>query len=143
MSGVLIPEMLSQFGWKYEPEIGLQQSRIILRDAIQLYREKGGAQGLREVIKSFSGYAVPSPLDGATNPTLDGITIGHNLMLDYNDSSFEEGIGHWASTSNATLTCLQVETIKAVSLTSNVATITTVGTHNYAVGNQIYIQNCE
>lgn len=142
VSGDLVAPMLKQFGWTYETEVGLQQSRIILRDAIQLYKDKGSSQGLREVIKSFSGYAVTAPVAGTPNPTIDGLQVGHNLMLDYNDSSFEESVGHWASLSNATLRQLKKKNITRVALTSNVATLT-VGAHNYVVGNKIYILDCE
>ena len=139
VGGALLPSMLKQFGLEYEPEIGFQQSRILVRDAIQLYKEKGSLQGLREYVKAFSGFAVPAVFD-VPNPTIDGITISHNLMLDYNDSSFEESIGHWESISNASMSTLKKADITRVSLTSNVATLT-IGAHQYKVGNKIYVQN--
>lgn len=142
VGGTLVPTMLKQFGWNYETEVGLQQSRIILRDAIQLYKDKGSSQGLREIVKSFSNYAVTSPVEGTPNPTIDGLQVSHNLMLDYNDSSFEESVGHWASVSNATLRQLKRKNITNVALTTNVATLT-VGAHNYSVGNKIYVLDCE
>lgn len=141
VGGTLVPTMLKQFGLQFETEVGLQQSRILLRDAIQLYKDKGSSQGLREVIKSFSGYAVPKPVAGTPNPAVDGLVMGHNLMLDYNDSSFEESVGHWTSLSNATLTQLGTKSITRVSLTSNVATLT-VGSHSYVVGNKIFVKDC-
>jgi len=141
VGGTLVPTMLKQFGLQFENEIGLQQSRIILRDATQLYKDKGSSQGLREVLKSFSGYAVPKPLAGTPNPTVDGLVVGHNLMLDYNDSSFEESVGHWESLSNATLTQLGTKNIITASLATNVATLT-VGAHDYKAGNKIFVQNC-
>ena len=60
------------------------------------------------------------------NPPVDGVTIGHNLMLDYNDSSFEESTGHWFNfpVNTATISALRVCSISKVSLTSNVATLT-------------------
>jgi phage tail-like protein len=125
VNGQLLPLMLKQFGFDYEDELGYQQARILVRDAIQLYQEKGSAQGLREYIKAFSGYAVPKPNVTDPNPTVDGIVVGHNLMLDYNDSSFEEGIGHWLREDAYTfLAQIGAREIKSVSLTSNVATIT-------------------
>lgn len=139
VGGVLIPSMLKQFGLEYEPEIGYQQSRILVRDAIQLYKEKGSLQGLREYVKAFSGFAVPT-VSNVPNPTIDGITVSHNLMLDYNDSSFEESIGHWESVSNGSLSSLRRSSITKVALTSNVATLT-IGAHQYKVGNKIYIQD--
>jgi hypothetical protein len=59
-------------------------------------------------------------------------------MLDYNDSSFEESIGHWVSGTNATLAALKIKKVSTVALTSNVLTLT-IGAHEYNVGNQIYV----
>lgn len=137
VGGTLLPSLLQQFGLTYEPEIGYQQSRILVRDAVQLGKKKGSAQGLREFIKAFTGYAVPEPISGTPNPSIDGLTTGHNLMLDYNDSSFEESVGHWASSdATSTIAYLPVKDITRVSLTSNVVTLT-IGTHTYSVGNKI------
>lgn len=93
--GLLVPAFMNQFGLRYEPELGLKQSRVFLRNSIRLYGSKGSKQGLEEYIKAYGGYD-------------NIVTRGRNLMLDYNDSSFEETIGSWASVANATL--LQVTT---------------------------------
>ena len=82
----IIPVMMQQFGVTYEPELGLQQSRILLRNAVYINKSKGSFEGLRNFIKAFTGY------DEKT-------VMGKNLMLDYNDSSFEQSIGRWAVTS--------------------------------------------
>lgn len=140
-NGVLIPLLLQQFGIRNEPEIGLQQSRILARDIIQVYKDKGSLEGLKEYIKAFANLAIPTAIAGTPNPAVNGIRISHNLMLDYNDSSFEEGVGHWVSSNNASLSQLGIKDITAVSLTSNVATLT-VGTHGYRVGDKITIQGC-
>jgi hypothetical protein len=79
----LIPVMMQQFGVSYEPELGLQQSRILLRNAVYINKSKGSVEGLTNFVKAFTGY--------------DEVTVqGRNLMLDYNDSSFEESTGRWA-----------------------------------------------
>jgi hypothetical protein len=78
----IIPVMMQQFGIAYEPELGLQQSRILLRNAVYINKSKGSFEGLKNFVKAFTGY------DEST-------IIGKNLMLDYNDSSFEESIGRW------------------------------------------------
>lgn len=95
VNGLLIPTFMKQFGMKYEPELGLKQSRIFLRNAAHLYQTRGSALGIEDYVKTYGGYD-------------NTVTKGKNLMLDYNDSSFEETIGSWASVSNATL--LQVAT---------------------------------
>lgn len=83
----IIPVMMQQFGIAYEPELGLQQSRILLRNAVYINKSKGSFEGLRNFIKAFTGYG-------------ESTTMGKNLMLDYNDSSFEESIGRWALITN-------------------------------------------
>ena len=139
LNGLLLPSMLQELGLTYEPEIGYQQARILSRDATALYKGKGSLDGLREFLKAFTGWAVPTVAD-VPNPTINGIAVSNNKMLDYNDSSFEESVGHWVSdaSSVATVSCLKVKKVTAVSLTSNVLTLT-VGLHQYAVGNRIYV----
>lgn len=87
----IVPAMLHQFGLSYESELGLQQARIILRNAVYLNTKKGSLSGITDFIKAFTGY------DEET-------TLGKNIMLDYNDSSFEESVGSWTSIANGTLT---------------------------------------
>ena len=138
VGGTLIPPFLQEFGLQHEPEIGFQQERILLQNAALIYKERGSIDGLRDFIKSYSGYGIPGT-STAPNPATSGIAVGPNLMLDYNDSSFEESIGHWASPdSSAVLYCLKNKNITKVSLTSNVATLT-IGTHSYQVGNKVYV----
>jgi hypothetical protein len=140
VSGSLLPSLLQQFGLSYEPEIGYQQSRILIRDAIEQVKKKGSSEGFKEYMKSFSGWAVPAPIDGTPNPSLDGLVVGHNLMLDYNDSSFEESNGHWISSNlTANLYNLRVKNITYAQLSTNVVTLT-IGSHNYQVGNKIAVE---
>jgi phage tail-like protein len=90
LNGLLIPAFMQEFGLKYEPNLGLKQSRIFLRNISLLYQSKGTKTGLNEFIKAYAGF------DNIINR-------GKNLMLDQNDSSFEQSIGSWASVANATL----------------------------------------
>jgi hypothetical protein len=237
VSGTLIPTMLNQFGQTYEPAIGLQQNRILLREAVTLTKQKGSLNGLVAFIKSFTGWGVPDPLGAETfnlstksgqyypvqpvgstlytyssggavgtntivvsvlagtaiaigseilgngvqpntlitnvantstttrtltlstylfakasgsytvipvtpNPSVAGVQIGHNLMLDYNDSSFEESTGHWISIDGtADYDQLPVLPILTAAVTSNVATLTFSASYNqqYDVGNYITV----
>ena len=140
LNGLLLPSLLQELGLQYEPEIGYQQSRILARDAGDLYKSKGTADGLREFLKAFTGWAVPTVAD-VPNPTIDGISMSKNIMLDYNDSSFEESVGHWASNGTATLACLKNRDVKTVALASNVATLD-IGAHQYKVGNKVLVIGC-
>jgi hypothetical protein len=90
VDGRYIPQMMKQFGLKFEPEIGLKQSRILLRNVLKIYKNKGSKDGLTTYLKAYTGYDTT-------------VTVGKNLFLDYNNSSFEEGIGFWSATSAALL----------------------------------------
>jgi hypothetical protein len=140
-NGAVLPILLREFGLKFEPEIGLQQSRVLVRDSVQLYKEKSSNQGIREFIKAFSGYAVPDPDTSLPNPGVNGVVPSHNLMLDYNCSSFEESIGLWENKSNATLSALTTCNITKYQLTSNVLTLTLDKEHGYKVGDQVTVSD--
>lgn len=94
----IIPVMMQQFGLTFEPELGLQQSRILLRNVAYIDKSKGSLEGIENFIKAFTGY------DQITTPS-------KNIMLDYNDSSFEESIGRWASIADATLSRVTSSTV--------------------------------
>lgn len=137
MSNNVIPLLLDQFGVTYEPEIGFQNSRVLVRDSVQLSKEKGSSQGIREYIKAFTGWACPSPIDGAINPVVEGIKTSHNLMLDYNDSSFEEGIGHWQSgDGSGTLKQIGIKTVNSFYLNANTLHLN-IGPNGYRVGDYV------
>lgn len=86
----LLPAMLEQFGLQYEPELGIQQTRILLRNASLINKKKGSRQGIKDFVKSFTGWD-------------STVTANKNIMLSYNDSSFEESIGSWTNVDNCTL----------------------------------------
>jgi len=90
LDGRLIPAFMQEFGLTYEPSLGLKQSRIFLRNATRLYKNKGTRAGLNEFLKAYAGFD-------------SKIVMGKNLMLDFNDSSFEQSIGSWGSITNAVL----------------------------------------
>jgi hypothetical protein len=80
--GTSIPSLMQQFGLSFEPSIGIQRARSFLVNASIINKSKGSKQGIYDFIKSFTGY---EPI----------INVTKNLMLTYNDSSFEESIGNW------------------------------------------------
>lgn len=90
LHGRLVPLMMDQLGFIYEPEMGIEQGRRLLENAAAIYMTKGSSYGLRAFVKSFSGYTT----------TISSIK---NLFLTVEDSSFENSKGSWASVSNATL----------------------------------------
>jgi hypothetical protein len=135
VDGRYIPQLMKQFGLSFEPEIGLKQSRVLLRNAMKNYKTKGSKDGFATYLKAFTGYDVQ-------------VDQGKNLMLDFNDSSFEQNIGNWAATA-ATITRIDTGTggISAYSESSAPAsypnkntgllraTVTTAGTVTLTCGN--------
>ena len=85
VDGRYIPQLMKQLGLNFEPEIGLKQSRVLLRNAMKIYKTKGSRDGLITYLKAFTGY------------DLD-LKNGKNLLLDKNCSSFEETTGFWTAT---------------------------------------------
>ena len=83
INGQLIPIFLEQFGSSYEPEVGLRQARIFLRNLPRLYQSKGSKAGIENYVKAFVGYD-------------NEVVMGKNLIYTYDDSSFEDSIGNWS-----------------------------------------------
>jgi hypothetical protein len=139
ISGLLLQPLLQELSIAYEPEIGYQQNRVLARSASELYKSKGTSDGLKEFLKAFTGWSVPSLNSSAANSPVNGVQVGHNLMLDYNDSSFEESVGHWASNDlTALASVMRSRNVTYVSASGTTATVT-VPNHNYKVGNKAYI----
>ncbi len=90
LDGRLIPLLLNQFGFVFEKEIGIQQARSLLKNAIKIYSERGSLSGLKTFVTAFTGF------------NTDILPVV-NLMLDYNNSSFKESLGFWENISNGTL----------------------------------------
>jgi len=99
VDGRYLAPMMQQFGLKFEPEIGLQQSRVLLRNAIKIYKNKGSYDGIITYLKAYTGWDL-------------SVNLGKNLMLDINDSSFEQSVGVWTS-NTATLARQQSGVITA------------------------------
>ena len=51
-----LPYMMRQLGSKFEPELGVQQSRVFLRNVSLLTKSKGSLQGVKDFIKAFTGW---------------------------------------------------------------------------------------
>lgn len=95
LNGKLIPLMMNQFGFIYEKEMGIQQGRRLLQNAINIYSKKGSAAGLKNFVSAFSGY---------------NVTLGpaKNLLLTINDSSFELSLGSWELAGSGPATISQI-----------------------------------
>jgi len=81
---------MGDYSFDYEPALGDTYHRSLSAAGFLVQKYKGTPSGL-------------TIYTGALTHLTSKVVIGTNLMLDYNDSSFEEGIGRW-SVSAGTLT---------------------------------------
>jgi hypothetical protein len=84
-NSLLLPQM-DQLGFNYEPALGDTYHRA-------LYKAGNVINGIKGTVKSVNAYVT-----GLTHLG-NQVTTGHNHMLDYNDSSFEESTGRWSADS--------------------------------------------
>lgn len=74
--------LCAELGVPYEPQLGLTNTRVLLTNAVHIHKTKGTIPGIEAFASSLTGWGTD-------------VVQGINLMLDYNDSSAEEGIGNW------------------------------------------------
>ena len=85
-SSVLLKQQVLDLGFNYEPALGDLYHRTMYKSGHLINANKGTARGIKQYVTSITH------LDS-------DVKIGHNLLLDYNDSSFEEGVGRWVASS--------------------------------------------
>jgi hypothetical protein len=85
-SGALLPLLAQQFALVHEPEIGMQQERQLVQNAIHLYKLKGSPRGLTEFASIMTSY-----------PSTALVHHGYNVMLTQNDSAMTDARGTWQS----------------------------------------------
>jgi hypothetical protein len=73
---------LLDFGFSYEPNLGDPYYRTLAISGEKINSLKGTTEGISQYITALTHIQ-------------NKIEIGHNLILDYNDSSFEESTGRW------------------------------------------------
>lgn len=83
-SGALLPLMAQQFGLPHEPEIGMQQERELIANAVHLYKYKGSPRGLTEFCSIMTGY-----------PATSLVHHGYNSLLSLDDGIMADSIGTW------------------------------------------------
>ena len=91
--GALLKYRVQDFGFNYEPALGDSYHRSLFGAGNAINSYKGTALGISIYTTALTHWA-------------DDIITGHNLLLDYNDSSFEESVGHW-TTSTGTFTSVK------------------------------------
>lgn len=90
LNAKLIPVLLNEFGFNFEPEMGIAQGRRLLKNAAEIYLTKGTSHGVKAFVNAFTGYS------SKLNPTV-------NLMLSIEDSSFENNVGFWDNVNNCAI----------------------------------------
>ena len=88
-NSLVLPKILD-LGFNYEPTLGDNYFRSLYASGNEINTDKGTAAGIRTFTTALTHWG-------------SDVQIGHNLLLDYNDSSFEESIGHWTVAGTATL----------------------------------------
>jgi LysM repeat protein len=83
-SGALLPLFAHQFGLPNEPEIGMQQERLLINNAVHLYKLKGSPRGISEFCSILTSY-----------PMATLAHHGYNLLLTRDDGVAEDGTGTW------------------------------------------------
>jgi hypothetical protein len=86
----LLQPAVANVSMPYEPALGSGVSRTLYRVGHIVNAEKGSGSGVRNFVSALTHWG-------------SNVSLGRNLMLDYNDSSFEESVGAW-TIDNGTLT---------------------------------------
>lgn len=87
VSGSLLPEFCTQFGLDYEPQIGMRQNRVLLKNIVHLSKNKGNKLGIEGIASALSGYGCSA-------------IVGKNLLLTQDDARLLLGVGHWVADTN-------------------------------------------
>jgi hypothetical protein len=82
ISTALLRYKVQDLGFSYEPTLGDTYHRSVYRSGNIINSTKGTSRGISAYTTALTHWDTD-------------IRVGHNLMLDYNDSSFEESIGRW------------------------------------------------
>jgi hypothetical protein len=83
-SGALLPVMMQQFGLVHEPEMGMQQERQLVQNAIHLYKQKGAPRGITEFTSILTSY-----------PSTQLVHHGYNLLMTRDDGVMADAVGTW------------------------------------------------
>jgi hypothetical protein len=83
-SGALLPLLMYQFGMPTSPEIGMQQERGLVSNAIHLFKYKGSGRGVTLFSSIVTGYGMA-----------DMAHKGYNLLLTLDDSVMMTSVGTW------------------------------------------------
>lgn len=98
VSGGLLPLLSAQLGLAYEPEVGMRQMRIWLRNAIHLYKLRGTRLGIEGVASAFTGWGADVTVPGSTTDI--DITLQADRVNLVSNPSFDVNTTGWVGGSN-------------------------------------------
>lgn len=79
---VALKQKIQDLGFNYEPALGDQYHRSLYGSGNLINATKGTSYAVGAYVTSLTHWG-------------NKVKSGHNLLLDYNDSSFEESLGRW------------------------------------------------
>jgi hypothetical protein len=94
----LLETAVANVAMPYEPSLGSGTSRTLYRVGHLVNASKGSTSGIRQFVSALTHWG-------------SSIALGRNLMLDYNDSSFEESLGGWTTTAGTLTRVLYTQTV--------------------------------
>jgi hypothetical protein len=97
----LLPNQMSELGFTYEPALGDSYHRALYKAGNVINGSKGTAGAIDAYVTGLTHLG-------------NYIEIGHNLMLDYNDSSFEESIGRWYTSKGTFVSCTYANSLSVL-----------------------------
>jgi hypothetical protein len=89
-------QRVQDFGFNQEVSLGDSYNRSLTGLGYYIAKYRGTSQGINIYTNGLTHWS-------------NNITVGHNVLLDYNDSSFEESVGTWTA-SSGTWTALKYPT---------------------------------
>ena len=116
---------LENLGFSYEPTLGDNYHRTLYRASQIINTFKGSRAGVRTYVTALTHFE-------------NSITLGTNLLLDYNQASFEETVTGWRVSQSITPE-ISSKTITNTQVVAGVATITTSAAHGYVAGNPVTV----
>lgn len=96
-SGALLPAIGANYGVDFEPELGMTRTRVLVKNAVHLYKERGTNGGIASAASAFSGYGCE-------------VTIGPNQEIQLDTAAFDQSIGWWVPGNASTVITFEAAT---------------------------------
>lgn len=101
ISGAILPYLGANLGVDYEPELGMARTRVLVENAVYLYKNKGTLTGVAAAASAFSGYGCVATMGSSSSSTTPPTAPVWNQEIQLDDAAFDSfgpdtnyG-GHW------------------------------------------------